>query len=697
MNTIVSMLGNLLGYVMDACYTLVHNYGFAIIVFTFMTKVILLPLSIMVHKNSIKMVKMQPELNFSKAENFGDQDRIGEEQLKLFKKYNYHPMLGLVPLLIQLVLLMGVIDVIYKPFNHILRFPGEVIAEVTARFSGLSGVSLETNSIQIAVVDALKKGEYLEELGAVLGAERLQEVLALNLHFAGINLAEVPVRAGGILILVPLLAAFCAWLLCVVQNHINVLQSEQGKINKIGTMLLSVGLSLYLGFFVPAGVGLYWMFSNLFAIVQLLFLNAIISPRKYIDYGQLEASKKALAKVSRRANASKKLFARDPYRKRERADYKRFYKLYHKQVVFYSEKNGFYKYFENIIAYLLENSDIIIDYVSSDPNDAVFSRTGDRFRTYYIGDKRLISFMMKMDANVVVMTTPDLEKYHIKRSLVRKDIEYIYLPHGVNSPNTSLRTGALDYYDTIFAQGPRAEQEIRAIEKLHGTKEKTIIPWGSSVLDNMVEKYGQMEGGNLKKTILIAPSWQEDNILDVCIEELLDQLLPLPYEVILRPHPQYLRYAMDRIEELKRKYAGHGNFVLQTDFSSNETVYQADLLVTDWSGIAFEYSFSTLKPTLFINTPMKIMNPEWKAIHLEPIDIAIRKLVGRDMDLDDIGKAGSLAGELIAGSGDYREKIAEVRSREIYNLHNSGKTGGEYILKAAKRIEDNKEEYMKYL
>ena len=61
-------------------------------------------------------------------------------------------------------------------------------------------------------------------------------------------------------------------------------------------------------------------------------------------------------------------------------------------------------------------------------------------------------------------------------------MEYVYLPHGVNSPNTSLRTGALDHYDIIFAQGPRAEMEIRAIEKLHGTKAKTIVPWGSSVM-----------------------------------------------------------------------------------------------------------------------------------------------------------------------------------------------------------------------
>ena len=479
MNAIVSFLGNILGYGMKYCYDIVKNYGIAIFLFTFLTKIILLPLSIMLHKNSIKMIKMQPELNFIKADNFGDTDSISEEQLKLYKKYNYHPMLGLVPLMIQLVLLMGVIDVIYKPLKHIFRVPADIISEVVTKFSELSGTNPEMNSIQIAIVDSAKKGLYQGEISSILGSDIFAQVKNLNMNFVGINLAEVPATTGGILILVPILAAFCAWLLCMVQNKSNVLQSEQNKLNKAATMILSVGLSLYLGFFVPAGVGVYWMFSNLFAILQLFFLNTIINPKKYIDYEQLEQSRIKLDKVSRRAKANKKWFEKNPYRNKEKQDYKSFYKIHNKQLVFYSEKNGFYKYFQNIIEYLLEHSDVIIDYVTNDPNDAIFEKTSERFRTYYIGEKKFISFMMKMDANVVVMTTPDLEKYHVKRSLVRKDIEYIYLPHGLNSPNTSLRTGALDHYDTIFAQGPRAEKEIMAIEKLHNVKEKTIIPWGS--------------------------------------------------------------------------------------------------------------------------------------------------------------------------------------------------------------------------
>lgn len=700
MDTIVSILGDILGYGMKFCYDLVQNYGIAILCFTILTKIILLPLSILLHKNSIKMVKMQPELNFIKANNFGATDRIGEEQIKLYKKYDYHPMLGLIPLLTQLILLMGVIDVIYKPMRHIFRISAEQIASAAACYCEMTGLLPGARSIQVSIVDAVRNGMYLQELGNILGTETLEDFRGFHMSLFGIDLADIPIQVGGVLYLIPLLAAFCAWLLCMVQNRVNVLQSEQGRVNKLGTMLLSVGLSLYLGFFVPAGVGVYWMYGNLIAIVQLFFLNAIINPKKYIDYEALEKSKVALEKVSRRAKANKMLFKRDPYRQKEREDYRTFYKHQNKKLVFYSEKNGFYKYFQNVIEYILENSDIIIDYVTNDPEDAIFSLTSDRFRTYYIGPKRIISFMMKMDADVVVMSTPDLEKYQIKRSLVRKDVEYIYLPHGVNSANISLRTGALDCFDTLFVSGPMGKQEIRAMEKSRGTKEKYLVEWGSSVIDNMQAEYGRMtavSGSNRVKTILIAPSWQEDNIIDLCVEDIIDRLLKMTYNVILRPHPQYLRYAMDRIEMLREKYSGCLNFTLQTDFSSNSTVYQADLLITDWSSIAFEYSFATLKPTLFINTPMKVMNPEWKRVDFVPMDIAIRDQIGKSLDIDKIQDISAVTEYLIQNRDMYADKIGVVRTQHIYGLGRSGEVGGKYILQAVKRIEDNKAEYLKYL
>ena len=94
-----------MAWIMKQCYTLCGNYGVAVILFTFITKIILLPVSVWVQKNSIKMVKIQPDINFLKVRHFGDADAIAEGQNKLFRQAGYHPLASIVPTVIQLVLL----------------------------------------------------------------------------------------------------------------------------------------------------------------------------------------------------------------------------------------------------------------------------------------------------------------------------------------------------------------------------------------------------------------------------------------------------------------------------------------------------------------------------------------------------------------------------------------------------------------
>jgi len=246
----ISAIGNVFGWMMYGCFKVVKDYGWTIVVFTLLTKVIMLPISIMVQKNSIKMVKMYPEMNRIKAKYFGSSDLISEEQYQLYKREKYHPMLDLVPVILQLIILMGVVEVINHPTQHLLR---------TAEEQGVG----------------------------------------LNMIFLGLDLGVIPSQTGGVSIIVPLMAALSAWLMCHIQNKVNVLQAEQTKVNQITTLLISVGLSLYLGFFVPAGVGLYWTVGNLLSILQLFLLNIWINPKKYIDYQALEESKKELEKVNK--------------------------------------------------------------------------------------------------------------------------------------------------------------------------------------------------------------------------------------------------------------------------------------------------------------------------------------------------------------------------------------------------------------
>ncbi len=644
MNSIISLIGNVLGWLMYFSYHLLHNYFLSILFFTFLTKIVLFPVSLMVQRNSIKMVKMQPEMNFIKAKYFGNSEKISEEQYELYKREHYQPLADLIPLALQLVLLMGVIDVINDPVRHIFR----------------------------------------------TGAGTLNTVAG------SMDLSSIPAETGGITFIIPLIAALSAWFMCFIQNRVNVLQSEQSKLNQYGTMVLSIGLSLYLGFFVKTGVGVYWTCSNLLSVAQLYLLNIIMDPRKHIDYDALEKSRKELAESSAfHKSAKRKLFEKNPYGKREKSDYKRFFKDYEMQIVFYSEKNGFYKYYQNIIEALLEKTNVVINYISSDPEDRVFQMESDRFRTFYIGEHKLIILMMKLEADLVVMTTPDLENYHLKRSLVRKDNEYIYVPHDVNSPNLTFHKDALDHFDTIFSSGFLCTEEIRKREQLYHLPEKKIVEWGSGVIDNMISAYESMEKRQKEvKEILIAPSWQKDNILSFCIEGILDHLEGMGYKIIIRPHPQFVRHEGERLEYLRQKYHmdSRDDMELQTDFSSNTTVYEADLVITDWSSIAFEYSFATLKPSLFINTPMKIMNEDYKELGITPIDIELRSKIGKSVDPDKLQELPGVVQELLSSNQFSADSLKRIREKYIYNIGSSSHAGVDYIMERLRYFRKKHEE-----
>lgn len=622
--------------VMNGCYALCRNYGLAIILFTFFTKIVLLPVSVWVQKNSIKMVKMQPEINFLKAKHFGDQDTIAEEQAKIFKREKYNPFASVIPTIVQIVLLVGVIAVIRDGIDN----------------------------------------------------------SSVTMNFLGINLSDIPSETGGLLFLSPIIAGVSAWLLCIAQNTSNVLQSEQSKGMKYSTMLFSVGLSLYLGWFVPIGVALYWISSNLMAIVQLYILNWIINPRKYVDYEQLEKSKKELDELAKIGSANKKLVS-NADKKREKEDYKRFFSIANKHLVFYSESSGFYKYFQGVVEYILKNTNIVLHYITSDPQDAIFelAKSQDKLKTYYIGEKKLITLMMKMDADIVVMTMPDLENYHIKRSYVRKDIQYIFIPHSMCSLNMTMRTASMDHFDTIFCTGKHQKEEIEKTEVAYNLPKKTLIDWGYCLLDKMREDYSMSNHEtNAQKQILIAPSWQKDNIIDSCLDAMLDSLKDEDYHVTVRPHPQHVRHQPERMEQLKERFKDNKNIEIQTDFSSNNTVFEADMMITDWSGIAFEYAFTTCKPVLFVDTPVKVMNPEYQRIDTEPFNIWVREEIGTIIKVSDVSGTAGVVKEMLDSADVYQEQIARLTDEYVYNLGTSGKVGAVYIVEELKKIIKAKKE-----
>lgn len=680
------LLGVPLGYLMYLCYRLTGGYGMSIIVFTVLTKIILFPLSLLSQKNSIKMVKIQPRLDDIRIRNEGNIELIMQEQRRLYKEEGYSTVIGILPLFLQIPLILGLINVIYNPLQHLLHVSPDVISLLADKTMELTGVADLGYGGQLTIMETVQK--HPEAFLALPGvSEIVEQIKQADLMFLGINLSEVPKWASAT-VLVPLLSGASALILSLVQNSVNVLQKEQGAVGKWAMTIFLVVFSGYFAFVVPSGIGVYWIFGNLLSILVTYICNWVYNPRKYIDYENRPQKPKLTKEEREQIRLQKKLA-----RKREREDYRRFFSQ-KKQLVFYSEASGFYKYFERLIDYIINNSDIVVHYVTSDYSDRIFNNEDLRIQKYYIGPKLLIPFMMKMDADMVVMTTPDLEKYHIKRSIVRKDVEYVYLDHGMSSFHLTLREGALDHFDTIFCYGPNHITEVRQTEEAYGLPPKKLVETGYGLLDTLLENVAKLPPvENEVKQILIAPSWQKDNILEYCLDEVLSQLLHKGFKVILRPHPEFVKRFSGKMKSIETKYQQDigDDFIIETDFSSNSTVFMSDLVITDWSTIAHEFSYATKKPSLFINTPMKVMNPNYKRIAAVPLDISLRDQIGISVDTDKLDTLLDKVNYLLSKREEYRQKITDVMQENIFNIGSSAEKGGAYIIETLKEKKAQRE------
>ena len=681
LNTIVGAIGTALGYVMWACYQLIRNYGLAIVLFTVVAKAVMFPCNILVQKNSIAMIRMKPKLDKLKYQYIDDKDRLLDEQVNLYRQEHYHPMAGTIPLLIQVPIIFGLLDVIYKPLQHLLHLSAETISQLLAEAARLAGPLGDYPQLKLVeLLNTPATAGLLNGIGAASAdaGKAVTAIQSLTLTFLGINLAATPsLGSFNSLLVIPLLAGLSALVMCLIQNKINVLQVEQSKASQWGMTLFLVAFSTYFTFLVPAGVGLYWIAGNLLSIPIMYLLNFMYDPRKHIDYATLERMKARAAEAAVREKQN---------HKRERADYRRFCKDENQEnmkLLIYSEQSGFYKYFAGIIRELLANSKLVIHYVTSDPDDVVFTLREPRLIPYYVGQKRLIPMMMQVEADIVLMTVPDLEKYYLKRSKVRKDVEYIFLDHGGMTLNMMYRPGALDAYDTVFVASRTQAAEVRALEKLRGAKEKKIVETGYFLLDDLITAYQTMPVlAKPKKTILIAPSWQEDNLLESCFDPLLQSLQTLGCRIIVRPHPQFIRRFPDELDALMERHRAEigDDLVFELDFSSNASIYTADLLITDWSAIAYEYCFTTEKPVLFINTKMKVVNPDYQKIGIVPPDIEMRSQVGLAIEKEEAGSAAIAVAKLWGAEVAYATSIRQIKENTYFNLGHTAQAAAEYLM-----------------
>ena len=354
-----------------------------------------------------------------------------------------------------------------------------------------------------------------------------------------------------------------------------------------------------------------------------------------------------------------------------------------RSIVFYAENKASINHFNSLIHELTENMNLDICYVTSVKDDPIHENLNSKIRSFYIGDGTVrTKFFLGLKAKILIMDMPDLETYHIKRSKIYP-VHYIYIFHSIFSVHSYLRKGAVDNYDTIFCVGPHHKNEIQETEKIYNLKPKNLISFGFPRLDTLLnEKQNYSKNFDTNNNlILLTPSYGKNNLLEICGFELIKILLESNFKVLLRPHFKILKDSKKLISKILDEFGNNPNFSLENGVIPSKLFHSSICMISDWSGISFEYAFTFERPVIFIDVPKKILNPNFHDISLEPIEISYRDKIGFVVSPHELKTIPDLIYKSKNNNLSIIESIKKIRSRTIYNLGESAIIGAQYIQK----------------
>jgi YidC/Oxa1 family membrane protein insertase len=368
---------------------------------------------------------------------------------------------------------------------------------------------------------------------------------------------------------------------------------------------------------------------------------------------------------------------------------KRFEKLdkNDRSVVFYLENECDFIFFKPIVEKLTREYDTRICYVTSSKTDPMLNCNNKNILAFYIGDGIARSnFFINLKAAIMVMTMPDLETFHIKRSKVYP-VHYVYIFHSLNSTQRAYRSTAFDNFDTVFCTGNYQIIEIQERERKFNLKKKQLVKHGYGRLDTLIN---EVQNTNIKKNVsnnkvvLVAPSWGANGLIETKGQEIVHILLNSGFDVILRPHPMTIKKSNKVIQKIEKEFKDNLNFKLETDIRNMESWFTCDCMISDLSGAAIEYAFAFEKPILYVVTPEKIVQEN--EIGFIPLEEKIRAEIGEIVSLSQLSLIPSKINQFLLSQNKFKEKIQKIRKKAVFNIGNSGEQGAKHLLELKKSL-----------
>ena len=346
--------------------------------------------------------------------------------------------------------------------------------------------------------------------------------------------------------------------------------------------------------------------------------------------------------------------------------------------VIYNEGNQYINVFLPVLNEF-ESRKINALYLTSAQDDPLLKEQYNYITGEFIGEgNKAYSRLNMLKADLVLMTTPGLDVFQLKRSKGVK--HYAHILHAPGDA-TMYRLFGIDYFDSVLLTGDYQAEDIRTLEEQRHTVKKQLVTVGCSYLDVYKEKMGTIpKEENHSFTVLVSPSWGPSAILSRFGESLLDPLVRSNFQIIVRPHPQSQKSETMILEKLMKKYEGTSNLTWNFERDNIYSLAKSDIMISDFSGIIYDYALLFDKPVMYVNQGFDLrpydaydlgnnaMQNLWQFKTLREIGIELKE--------DQF----PLIGDIIKDASDSEElRIARKKAKE---------TAWQYPGEAGKRIVD---------
>lgn len=290
----MGFLAMILGPLMRMLYQMIPNFAVTMIVFTVIIKLLMLPLMIKQQKSMAKMSVFTPMINEIQQKYKNNQEKMQEEMVKLQQEYGYSPTAGCLPMLVNMLVLFGMVEVVYRPVQYILGIPKDAIgAACTALGIATNGAASQTGLIE-AIHAGLASG-----VDTGLTTEQLSSIANFNTSFLGMDMCTIPGFSFSLIMIFPIIAAVTMCISQVLSTKMSGQQAQMQGSMKVMMLVMNLMFVTFC-FNAPVGFSLYYGVSNVVQIFQSYVTYKIYSPEKFKAQYEAELAAKRAEKKKKR-------------------------------------------------------------------------------------------------------------------------------------------------------------------------------------------------------------------------------------------------------------------------------------------------------------------------------------------------------------------------------------------------------------